>query len=60
MEVMEHVKALGGLKKSTSNEVITYQTNTSEFPPIQPQRRLWEDMSQRYKMKSESNYTTTN
>jgi hypothetical protein len=33
MEVMEHIKALGGLKKSVSNEVITYQTNTSEFPP---------------------------
>ena len=35
MEVMEHIKALGGLRKSVSNEVITYRTNTSEFPPIQ-------------------------
>ena len=35
MEVMEHIKALGGLEKSTSNEVVTYQTNTCEFPPMQ-------------------------
>ena len=28
MEVTEHIKALGGLKKSVSNEAITYQTNT--------------------------------
>jgi hypothetical protein len=33
MEVMEHITALGGLRKSASNEVIAYQTNTSEFPP---------------------------
>ena len=51
MEVMEHIKALGGLKKSVSNEVITYQTNTSEFPPIQVQRGFWENIAQRYKMK---------
>ena len=40
MEVMEHIKALGGLKKSVSNEVITYQTNTSEPPPHPSTERI--------------------
>ena len=52
MEVMEHIKALGGLEKSTSKEVVTYQTNTDEFPPMQVQKGLWESVTQRYKMRA--------
>ena len=45
MEVMEHINALGGLEKSTSKEVVTYQTNTCEFPPMQEQKGLWESIA---------------
>ena len=52
MEVMGHINTLEELRKSVSNEVITYQTNESAPLPIQVQRGLWEDIAQRYQMKS--------
>ena len=52
MEVMEHINALGGLEKSTSKEVVTYQTNKCEFPPMQELKGLWESITQRWKMRA--------